>query len=98
MKQWAQFVSCLYLIWHIQYFFGVVIDYILQGNAGKGTNGANGGAGGQITIRVNDDESYYLIAFRCLDNDDAIQKAVQGGDAGKAGQHGRPGQGTNKVN
>ena len=69
----------------------------MEGNAGAGTNGVPGGAGGHINIRVNDNESYYLMAFRCLDNNDAIQKAVRGGDPGKIGKHGSPGQGTTKF-
>lgn len=63
-----------------------------------GTNGADGGLGGNIFIRVSDRDSYYLMAFRCLDDDEAIHAAVRGGIPGRAGKHGSPGQGRLKYN
>eukprot|EP00584_Thalassiosira_punctigera_P002165 CAMPEP_0172532044 /NCGR_PEP_ID=MMETSP1067-20121228/5238_1 /TAXON_ID=265564 ORGANISM="Thalassiosira punctigera, Strain Tpunct2005C2" /NCGR_SAMPLE_ID=MMETSP1067 /ASSEMBLY_ACC=CAM_ASM_000444 /LENGTH=1180 /DNA_ID=CAMNT_0013316505 /DNA_START=11 /DNA_END=3553 /DNA_ORIENTATION=+ len=66
------------------------------GDAGTGSNGGSGGNGGKISIRVSDQDSYYLMAFPCCDGVAAANLAVRGGDPGQKGVHGArgtPGEG-----
>lgn len=53
-------------------------------SAGEGTNGADGGDGGQIEIHLNEDNTHLLFA---ADWD------VRGGLGGVSGCHGKPGKG-----
>jgi len=61
------------------------------GDVGAGTNGGDGAKGGDINIRVNDQDSYYLMAFLCCDSDAASTHAIRGGSPGSKGRHGSPG-------
>jgi hypothetical protein len=57
----------------------------LGGAAGHGSNGADGGRGGEVTILVKDADMDILMAL--------IQPSVKGGMGGQKGNHGIAGSG-----
>jgi len=58
----------------------MLIDF----SAGSGTDGANGGNGGRIQIKLTEENTYLLLA---------TSWDVKGGNGGRAGEHGKPGSG-----
>ena len=62
----------------------VLLTGFPKNSGGYGTNGADGAAGGNIFVTVNDDDTDLLVG---------LEYEVQGGVGGVSGQHGEPGDG-----
>lgn len=71
--------------WEVGHLHSLTLDPDTNcSSAGAGTNGGDGGNGGQVRIYVDEDKTHLLLA---------INWEVRGGKGGSAGEHGTPGPG-----